>query len=51
MDLARAIRDAVGVDTSAKAPDKITYSRDLWPRHHISVRSGNIAEHRPAAIA
>lgn len=51
MELARAIRDALGIETSAKAPDKITYSRDLWPRHHIAVRDGRIAEHKPAAIA
>lgn len=51
MELARAIRDALHIDTSAKAPDKITYARDLWPRHHIAVRDGRIAEHKPAAIA
>ncbi len=51
MELARAIRDAVGVETSERAPDRITYARDLWPRHHIAVRAGRIAEHRPQAIA
>ncbi len=26
------------------------YARDLWPRHHLAVRAGNVAEHRPGAI-
>jgi alkyldihydroxyacetonephosphate synthase len=51
MGLARVIRDAVGVQASESAPDKISYSRDLWPRHHIAVRDGRVAEHKPAAIA
>lgn len=37
--------------TSATPPDQIAYARDLWPRHHLAVRSGRIAEHRPAAVA
>ena len=40
-----------GLRCSTSAPDRICYSRDLWPRHHIDVRAGRIAEHRPAAIA
>ena len=51
MDLASSIRDAVGIDASAKHPDKISYARDLWPRKHIAVRAGRIAENKPAAIA
>ncbi len=51
MALARAIRDAVGVRTSDSGPDKVSYSRDLWPRHHIAVRAGRVGEHKPAAIA
>jgi alkyldihydroxyacetonephosphate synthase len=51
MGLARVIRDAVGVHASESAPDKISYSRDLWPRHHIAVRDGRVGEHKPAAIA
>jgi alkyldihydroxyacetonephosphate synthase len=51
MSLARHIRDELGIETSDRAPDRITYSRDLWPRHHIAVRDGRIAEHRPRAIA
>lgn len=49
--LARTIRDVLGVHTSASGPDQVSYSRDLWPRHHIAVRDGRVAEHRPAAIA
>jgi alkyldihydroxyacetonephosphate synthase len=26
------------------------YARDLWPRHHLAVRAGNVAAHRPGAI-
>jgi alkyldihydroxyacetonephosphate synthase len=40
-----------GLQCSDSAPDKISYSRDLWPRHHIAVRAGRIADHKPAAIA
>jgi alkyldihydroxyacetonephosphate synthase len=51
VSVARAIRDAVGVETSDRSPDKISYARDLWPRHHIAVRAGRVAEQRPAAVA
>ena len=30
--------------------DRVAYARDLWPRHHLAVRAGNVAEHRPGAI-
>lgn len=40
-----------GIATSASPVDRITYARDLWPRHHIDVRRGMIAEHRPALVA
>ncbi|UQA60900.1 FAD-binding oxidoreductase [Polyangium aurulentum] len=30
--------------------DQIAYARDLWPRHHIAVRDGRIAEHRPGVV-
>ena len=49
--LAEGIREALGIDTSARPPDQISYARDLWPRHHVEVRAGRIAEHMPAAIA
>lgn len=49
--LAKAIATDLNIATSDRAPDKISYSRDLWPRHHIAVRDGRVGEHRPAAIA
>ena len=30
--------------------DRVAYSRDLWPRHHMAVRAGNVAEHLPGVI-
>jgi alkyldihydroxyacetonephosphate synthase len=45
--LARAFPD---VRTSGDAADRVAYARDLWPRHHLAVRAGNVAEHRPAGI-
>jgi alkyldihydroxyacetonephosphate synthase len=51
MELCRAIRDAVGVEVSERAPDRLSYARDLWPRHHIAVRDRRLPETRPAAIA
>lgn len=35
---------------SASPVDRITYSRDLWPRHHLAVSDGRIAEHKPGVI-
>jgi alkyldihydroxyacetonephosphate synthase len=46
-DLARALPD---VRTSEDPADRVAYARDLWPRHHLAVRAGNVAEHRPAGI-
>ena len=45
--LARAFPD---VRTSDDAADRVAYARDLWPRHHLAVRAGNVAAHRPAGI-
>ena len=39
-----------GIRTSVDDADKVAYARDLWPRHHLAVRAGNVAEHRPGAI-
>jgi alkyldihydroxyacetonephosphate synthase len=36
---------------SDDAADRVMYARDLWPRHHLAVRAGNVAEHRPGAVA
>lgn len=46
-DLARALPK---VRQSDDAADRVAYARDLWPRHHLAVRAGNVAEHRPAGI-
>jgi alkyldihydroxyacetonephosphate synthase len=43
----RALPDLV---RSASSPDRIAYARDLWPRHHLEVSAGRIAEHRPALV-
>jgi alkyldihydroxyacetonephosphate synthase len=50
--LAAAVSKAVpGLRTSADEADRVLYARDLWPRHHLEVRRGDPAEHRPGAIA
>jgi alkyldihydroxyacetonephosphate synthase len=46
--IARAVP---GLTTSEHDVDRIFYSRDLWPRHHLAVRAGRIATHMPAAVA
>ena len=46
--LSVALPDVVCSDSP---PDRIFYSRDLWPRHHLAVRAGRIADHPPAAVA
>ncbi len=45
--LARALPDLA---QSSSGPDRIAYARDLWPRHHLEVAAGRIAEHRPALV-
>ena len=45
--LAQALPD---LRHSASPVDRIAYARDLWPRHHLDVREGRIAEHRPALV-
>lgn len=39
-----------GLRTSSDPADRVAYARDLWPRHHIAVRAGNVAEHAPLGI-
>ena len=39
-----------GLRCSVDEADRTLYSRDLWPRHHLEVRSGHPAEHKPGAI-
>jgi alkyldihydroxyacetonephosphate synthase len=47
---ARLARAMPGLPVSEDAADRVAYARDLWPRHHLAVRAGNVAEHRPGAI-
>jgi alkyldihydroxyacetonephosphate synthase len=49
-DAAR-IGEALGIAVSERAPDRLSYARDLWPRHHLGVREGRLPSSRPAAIA
>jgi alkyldihydroxyacetonephosphate synthase len=47
----RALREAApGVPTSSDEADRTSYARDLWPRHHVAVRDGEVARHKPQAI-
>lgn len=41
---------APGAVVSASPVDRIAYARDLWPRHHLAVSAGRIAEHRPDLV-
>ena len=50
-DLVRELSQALpGMRASSGEADRIAYSRDLWPRHHLDVRAGQPAEHRPGVI-
>ncbi len=52
MSVLRGLRSALpALRTSADDADRVAYARDLWPRHHMRVRGGRPAEHRPEAIA
>ncbi len=51
MDLEDTIAKALpSIPRSAAPVDRIAYARDLWPRHHLAVSEGRIAEHRPGVI-
>ncbi|HZF52331.1 MAG TPA: FAD-binding protein [Polyangiaceae bacterium] len=51
MDLDGSFTKALpSIARSSSPPDAISYARDLWPRHHLAVREGRIAEHRPGII-
>ena len=51
MNLATSAEKALPAIRKSDAPvDQVAYARDLWPRHHIAVRDGRIAEHRPALV-
>jgi len=49
-ELTHLARSLPGLKTSTDAADRVAYARDLWPRHHLAVRAGNVGEHRPAGI-
>lgn len=52
MDVQQAFAKALpGLAISAAPTDRIAYARDLWPRQHIAVRDGRIAQNRPALVA
>jgi alkyldihydroxyacetonephosphate synthase len=40
----------MGMALSRDPADLVAYARDLFPRHHMAVRSGNIAGHTPEAV-
>ncbi|NUP11757.1 MAG: FAD-binding oxidoreductase [Polyangiaceae bacterium] len=49
--MGRAVKDAApAVEISSTDIDRLSYARDLWPRHHIGVRDGALPQSRPAAI-
>ena len=50
-DLLRAWpADLPTLRASIDPADQVAYARDLWPRHHMEVRAGRVAEDRPALI-
>ncbi len=48
--LSRFAREVPGVRGSDTLVDQVAYGRDLWPRHHLAVRSGVVGTSRPGAI-
>src|SRR3954462_5708398 len=54
-ELRHDLRDALegslpALRVSDDPADRVAYARDVWARHHLAVRAGNVAEHRPGAI-
>jgi alkyldihydroxyacetonephosphate synthase len=50
-DLIQELAGALpGLRASRDEADRVAYSRDLWPRHHLAVRAGEPAGHKPATI-
>lgn len=39
-----------GLETSTREVERISYSRDLWPRHHLDVREGTLGKHQPRGV-
>ncbi|MCC6901765.1 MAG: FAD-binding oxidoreductase [Polyangiaceae bacterium] len=51
MDVTRALESALpGVTVSASSPDRVAYSRDLWPRRLLDARAGRPAVSPPLAV-
>lgn len=51
MTIERAITHAApGVPLSQSPVDRALYGRDLWPRHHLAVRDGDVAAHAPNLV-
>ncbi|MDC3952822.1 FAD-binding oxidoreductase [Polyangium jinanense] len=51
MNLEAALGQALpNLTVSASPVDRIAYARDLWPRHHLAVSDGRIADHRPGVV-
>jgi alkyldihydroxyacetonephosphate synthase len=51
MTLSARIGKAIPALTRSDGPaDRIAYARDLWPRHHLAVSEGRVAEHRPGLV-
>lgn len=44
-------RELPGLIVSDSLPDRTAYARDLWPRRLLDVRSGQVNEHSPLAVA
>ncbi|MCC6215263.1 MAG: FAD-binding oxidoreductase [Polyangiaceae bacterium] len=52
MDLASGLRRALPeLPVGAGVAERLTYARDLWPRHHLDVRAGRVGSTAPAAVA
>jgi alkyldihydroxyacetonephosphate synthase len=53
MSVAEKVQKAVpGLVVSEAPVDRLSYARDLWPRHHLRVRAGHSLEStRPALVA
>jgi alkyldihydroxyacetonephosphate synthase len=51
MSILRDLRSALpALRSSADDADRVAYARDMWPRHHLRVRAGRPAEHKPEGI-
>src|SRR5262249_44606970 len=49
-DLLRSLKDIVGARVSQSAADRLSYSRDLWPRSIIGLREGQAAPYPPDVV-